>query len=388
MHPTQDQAIVPAGNTGDLPSSIWRAIFQFLDPETGKAVSEASRELMHLWREGVLGLQFALPSTHPMVFLTETRFSTFPNLQFVEVAEEREFHPIGRLHQDDQWALSRPATTAGAFMHLSICSKESLQAASRVMESHPALANMVTRLAIGSDDFDFKGLKFSDIWTMVSQLPNLMDIDINTDLHLMSITDADLRQLLTLQSLRQLGLCGAKGFNGEGLDGLSGSSLQSLLLGNCPTLRGENLQKLALSPSLDALTLVGRLDGVSDDHLVVLGSHPSLKHIGLHSGYLSAGALSVIAQQTSQLESLTLFDGFSIDLEGLQALQQMPNLQYLTIDRRLRVNAEEVLAWLAKMPALTELSYWDDTPDAPMDLGTPLNAKNQPIKLSFLKNIR
>lgn len=385
MLPDQSNAIVPHHNDLNMPDEFWLQIFQFLDSWKDKQVSEVSRHMLTLWRRQVLGLHIVLPPQHPMGFLREARFNTFPGLRFVEAVETNFLSPQGGLNRARELALSQPAPNPGVFVHLHLSTSDSLREASDVMQSSPQLAGMVKSLTVAATSRHVHPIACADIWNLAQQLPQLACLEISAEQNDTPFTDDDLRRFISLNSLRQLKLYRCQGFTGEGLDSLALSPLQSLSLDCCETFQGANLGHLIQTAYLNTFALAG-CSGVHNSDLVILSTHPGLKHLKLFRRSLNLETLSAVGQPNSSLEALTLQGGSGPNLDALKVLQQMPNLKRLSTDVRLIESEEAVHAWLAKMPALTELEYGGCMKRGPAPLGVPVNAQRVPIQVRIVND--
>lgn len=359
-----------------LPNDLWRHTLAFLEP-TNKAPSLVSRQLLALWREGVLGLHIFLPSGHGLRFLAHERFNRFPGLRFVAINSAYSVNSQRQPKRDEQ-ALQGLREPPGIALHLNL-KPQTLPATSAVLLDQPDLAARVTHLK-------FKGSppRLAGAMEAEPQLPGLLAVvpglhSLKIDGH-SGLTDEQLTALAPLPSLRHFGLKRCDALSGEGLEGLLAHcpSLESLTLALCNNLRGEALRHLAQSPGLQKLTLFG-CHQVTANHFAHLGQCPSIRHLVLRNQSVGTTALATVAQQMPDLQVLAVHECVGPDDTVFKALAGMPQLSRLDIKDLRQISAEGLRDLVGQLPALTQLVL-RDLAGLPASPPTGLrNASGQPV---------
>lgn len=351
-----------------LPTELWQSIFRHVDTSP-KNLTLVCRQFLEAWRAGVLGVYVHVPSAHALNFLLEERFNHFPNLRFVVLNDNESY--------DEREPIARPLgpRQPGISLRLRLSNQVRPSDALAVLGQQPQLAAMVTHATT------FGGVcGFEEVWALVSALPRLSVLKLSWH---RDFGDDNLRRLATLPALRHLSLAICKPFTGEGLAALMGpdSPIESLAI-LYSKLEGTNLVHIAGSPRLHTLALAGS-PGVQADHLVHLGSCPSIKRFMFQkASQINAMHLASLVTQLPSLEWLDLSHCIGMDEEALLALAPLRQLRYLNLIGCAQVSEEAVHQLAASLPALTEVAAQRLVRTSAQDLGPLRNAQGQPVTVT------
>ena len=367
MVPTSDTHQPPKNSAALVaPDTLWVAVFRYLGVDD-KEVALVSQQFLAAWRAGVVGLYVHIPTEHPLSFLLDDCFNTFPNLKFVssDSSSCTQFrHPEAR-----EVALAQP----GINLRLKLTDGISLNEMAAFFAQHANLANAVTHVQIES-----ARQTFAQAWALISLLPNLTNLQLQ---QFQDLTNDQLRNVCRLPSLRQLTVIMCNNLTGEALDAMAHQDcgIESLAFIHCDQ-SGHELQHLLPNPKLKRLILSGN-NGAT--RLYQLHPQPALKVLSLcYTDLPGSSGLEQLVERLPQLEVLDIAYCGDITDEGLAKLAKLQQLRRLDITCCFCLSEQAVHQLAAQLPELVEISIHSPQEMTRGPVGAPRNAKGQLVAMT------